>query len=237
MKKILLAVASVALLQFTSVAQHHDDDKNKIEGSGNIITKDFPVQAFDEIHSGGVFNVILTQGDKEQVKIEGDDNLMDIFDVRNEGSKLILKMKKETNFNSKKGIKIYVTFRKLKHMELSMVGNVSAGKNLSFDNLTINHQGVGTVTLDLTAQTLNVDSKGVGSMKLSGKAESAVVKNKGVGSFEAADLVVQKMNIENIGVGSAVVNAEKELTVKDSFIGKVRNKGAATAKKLNKTSI
>ena len=146
-------------------------------------------------------------------------------------------MKKETNFNSKNGIKVYVTFRKLKHLDLSMVGNLTNEKSLSFDNLSIDNKSVGTITLDFTAQTLNVDSKSVGAMKLSGKAENAVIKNKGVGSLQASDLVVQKMNIENTGVGSAEVNAEKELTVKDSFIGKVKNKGAATAKKLNKTSI
>jgi hypothetical protein len=45
------------------------------------------------------------------------------------------------------------------------------------------------------------------------------------------------MEIENTGVGSAEVNAEKELKVKDSFLGKVKNKGAAVAKKQNKQTI
>jgi hypothetical protein len=45
------------------------------------------------------------------------------------------------------------------------------------------------------------------------------------------------MDIENSGVGNAAVNAQKTLKVKDSFLGKVSNKGAATARKMNKVAI
>ena len=45
------------------------------------------------------------------------------------------------------------------------------------------------------------------------------------------------MNIENTGVGSAEVNAEKELKVKDSMLGRVKNKGAAPVRKSNKVEI
>ncbi len=50
--------------------------------------------------------------------------------------------------------------------------------------------------------------------------------------MEAGGFVVQTMNIENTGVGAAEVNAEKDLKVKDSFLGKVKNKGGAKVKKL-----
>ena len=42
---------------------------------------------------------------------------------------------------------------------------------------------------------------------------------------------VVEMDIDNSGVGSAEVNATKELKVSDSFLGKVRNKGAAQVKR------
>jgi hypothetical protein len=45
------------------------------------------------------------------------------------------------------------------------------------------------------------------------------------------------MDIDNSGVGGAEVNAEKEFKVSDSFLGKVKNRGSATAKKIAKTVI
>ena len=215
-------------------------DKPRIEGSGNIITKEITVQPFDELSIGGVFSVLISQGSKEQLKIEADDNLQELFEVKNEGSKLIISMKKDVNFNTKEGkgkLKVYITFRNLKTMELKTVGNIASEENLNFDNLKIENQSVGSVNLKLTAKTLDIENKSVGNFTLTGKADKAIIKHNGVGSFKASNLLVQTMDIEASGVGSAEVNAEKELKVKDSFLGKVSNKGSATVKRMNKVVI
>ena len=127
------------------------DNKPRIEGSGNVITKDVTVQSFDELSISGVFSVLLTQGGKEAVKIEADDNLQELFIVSNDGSKLNISMKKDVNFNSKKKVKVYVTFKKLKTLDLKTVGDVSSEENLSFDDLQLSNKSVGNVDLKLTA--------------------------------------------------------------------------------------
>jgi hypothetical protein len=242
MKKISLAFAII--LFFAASSLHAQDEKEKdwkdrpkIEGSGNMITRTVNVQPFDQVDVKGVFSVKLAQGNKEEVRIEADDNLQDYFEVKNEGSKLTVSMKKDMNYNSKKGIKIYISFKKIKSMGLKTVGDVSSEGSLSFDNLDIDNKSVGSVDLKLTAQSINLDNKSVGDVVLNGKANSAVIKNKSVGSLNAADFVVQTMDIDNNGIGSAEVNAEKEIKVRDSFLGKVTNKGAATIKRLKKVVI
>lgn len=218
-------------------AQKWKDDRKKIEGSGNVVTKDVAVKSFDELSASGIYSLQLVQGSSESVKIEADDNLQELFEVKNEGSKLVIGMKKDVNIQTKGKLKVYVTFRKLKNMDLNMVGNVSSDKNLSFEDLKIHNNSVGSVDLQLTAGKLEIKNQSVGNVKLSGKADNAIVKNSGVGSLQAASLVVQTMDIDNSGVGSAEVNAEKELKVKDSFLGKVKNKGNAPVKKSGKTTI
>jgi hypothetical protein len=93
------------------------------------------------------------------------------------------------------------------------------------------------VDLKLTASKIDIKNTSVGNVHLSGKAENATVKNSGVGSIEAGNFVVQTMNIENTGVGHAEVNAAKDLKVKDSFLGKVRNKGAAATRRMNTVKV
>ena len=239
MRKSLFLMLAITTLGFSSMAQKNDkyDDKDRIEGSGNVITKDITVKSFDELNASGVFNLLLSQGDKESLKIEADDNLMDLFIVENEGSTLKISMKKNSNFNSKKHLRVYVTFKTLKTMNLSMVGGTSSDDKLKFADLKLKNQSVGSVNLNMTLQTLNLENQSVGSVKLEGSAENAVVKNNSVGSINAGNFVVQKMDIENNGVGSATVNAEKELKYSDSFLGKVSNKGNATVKKKNKVVI
>jgi len=240
MRKMFLLLVLVSWVSVSSLHAQDDKswkDKPKIEGSGNIVTKTFNVQSFDQLDVVGVFSLKLSQGSKEEVRIEADDNLQDLFEVKNDGSKLVVSMKKESNFNSKKGLKVYVSFKKLKSMDLKTVGNVSSEQSLSFDDLDINNKSVGSVDLKLTAQSISLDNKSVGDVTLNGKADNAVINNKSVGSLMAGDFIVQKMDIDNNGIGSAEVNAAKEIKVKDSFLGKVTNKGAAPIKKVKKVVI
>lgn len=226
-----LTVLVAALLVMGLNAQEKKET-TRVKGSGKTITKEIAVSSFDQLNVKGVFSVLLTQGSKEEVRIEADDNLQEYFEVKNEGSKLSIGMKKDMSYETEGKLKVYVTFKKLKSMELKTVGNISSTASLDFDDLQISNKSVGSVDLKMTAQTLNVENKSVGNMKLNGKAQSAVIRNKGVGSVHAGDFVVDKMDIENEGVGHAEVNATKEIKVKDSFLGKVKNKGAATIKKL-----
>ena len=239
MRKNLFLMLAITALGFSTMAQKNNkyDDKDRIEGSGNVITKDISVKSFDELDASGVFNLQLSQGDKETLRIEADDNLMDLFIIENEGSTLKIKMRKNSNFNSKKQLKVYVTFKTLKSMNLGMVGGTSSDEKLKFADLKLKNQSVGSVSLNMTLQTLNMENQSVGSVKLEGSAENAVVKNNSVGSINAGNFVVQKMDIENNGVGSATVNAEKELKYTDSFLGKVSNRGNAIVKKKNKVVI
>ena len=239
MRKNFLVMLLITGLGLTTMAQKNDkyNDKDRIEGSGNVITKDIAVKSFDELNASGIFNLLLSQGDKEGVKIEAEDNLMDLFIVENEGSTLKISMKKNSNFNSKKKLKVYVTFKNLKRMDLSMVGGTSSDEKLKFTDLKLKNQSVGSVDLELVLQTLHLENESVGSLKLAGSADNAVMKSNSVGSIQAGNFVVQKMEIDNAGVGSAVVNAEKELKYSDSFLGKVSNKGNATVKRKNKVVI
>ena len=240
MRKVIAIACSLFLMTLpaTTVFSQKDKDKEpKIEGSGNIVTKEVTVQPFDQLEASGVFNVVLTQGAKESVKIEAEDNLQPLFEVKNDGSKLMVDMKKDSHFNSKKKMTVYITFKNLKSMDLKMVGNVSSEGNLNFGDLSLANKSVGSVDLALNAQRLDIKNKSVGNLKLSGKANNAVIRSNSVGAIKASELLVQTMDIDNDGVGSAEVNAVKELKVKDSFLGKVKNAGSATAKRINKVVI
>ncbi len=236
MRKILLVALAGTLLQQASTAQEKHET---LEGNGKLVTRDVPVSSFDALQASGIYELKLSQGSKETVKIEADENLQELFQVRNEGNKLVIDMKKMENksLKSKNKMKVYVTFKKIKEMELSTVGNVGSEEQLAFDDLAMKNKSVGNVDLKLTANKIDLKNTSVGNVKLSGKAQDAVVKNSGVGSLEAGSFLVQTMNIENTGIGSAEVNAEKDLKVKDSFMGKVKNKGNAPVRKMNKVRV
>jgi hypothetical protein len=236
MKQTLLLIGLAAT---TSIQNVQAQKQETLEGNGNRITRTVSVQPFTSLEASGVYELKLTQGNSEGVQIEADENLQDLFTVRNDGGKLVIEMKdmKNKNLRTQKGLRVYVQFKNLKSMDLRTVGNVSSTNNLSFEDLELTNGSVGNVDLDLTATKFELENSSVGNITLSGKAENAVMKNSGVGSLKAGDFVVQTLDIDNSGVGGAEVNAEKGLKVQDSFLGKVRNKGAASARKKNKVVI
>ena len=235
-KKIAGLVAALFIIASVNAQKEKSET---IEGNGKLVTKEVAVASFDALKASGVYELNLSQGDKEGVKIEADENLQQYFTVRNEGSKLVIEMKemKNKNLKLKTKMKVYVSFKKIKELDLSMVGSVHGTAQLSFTDLNIENNSVGHVDLDLSANTLHLKNNSVGKVKLSGKAQNAVVTNNGVGSLDAGTFIVQTMNIDNSGVGGAEVNAAKELKVKDSMLGRVKNKGAAAMKKDNKVQI
>jgi hypothetical protein len=241
MKKAL--ILSLAGLFFAGMAHaQNDNNSNKhetIEGNGKKVTREVTVSGFDVLEASGVYELKLSQGSKESVKIEADENLQEYFNVHNEGNKLVIDMDKLRNKNLKNTgkMKVYITFKNLKALDVKTVGSVSSQEQLSFDDLDLNTKNVGDVDLKLTAKKLDLDMKSVGDVKLTGRANEAVVKNKSVGSFKAGNFVVQTMDIDNKGVGSAEVNAEKDLKVKDTFLSKVTNRGNATVRHMNKVKV
>lgn len=243
MKKIV-SLFLMALFASTAVMAQEE----VLKPSGNVITRDVAVKTFNAINAKGLYELILTQGDKEGVKVETDDNLQSLIEVSNDGNTLVIDEPRLRNHSfrftnaddehsKRQHFKVYVTFKSIKSLDLQTIGNTRSEGNLTFDALEIDDQSVGNITLTLAATKLTITNKGVGSIVLNGHAENATITNSGVGSFKGENLVVQTMHIDNSGVGHAEVNVVKDLTVKDSFLGKVRNNGAAKTHKMNGVEI
>jgi hypothetical protein len=239
MKQLLTVALGLLATGILQTAAAQKEKKETIEGNGNLVTKEIQVEPFTTLDASGVYELKLTQGNTEGVRIEADENLQELFTVRNEGSRLVIHMKKMDNINlrTKNKMRVYVSFKNLKALDLKTVGNVSSSNDLSFDDLELTNKSVGNVDLELTATKLNLENSSVGIVTLSGRADEAVMKNSGVGSLKAGNFVVQTLDINNSGVGAAEVHATRGLRVKDSFLGKVKNRGSASVRKMNKVDI
>jgi len=241
MKRIMSSLLFL-FCSFLVVAQK----QRTIEPSGNIITRDVTINSFNSIKADGLYELVLTQGDKESVKIEADDNLQNLFKVSNDGGTLVIDMPElknsNINFNDenhehKLNLKVYVTFKQLNAIDVGIIGTVRCTTPLKADAFKIDSKNVGNIELQLTADKLTINNKGVGNITLTGSANNAIITNAGVGKFNGEDLIVQTMDINNSGVGNADVHVEKDLKVKESFLGKVTNSGNAKEHKMDGVEI
>src|SRR5215216_4960063 len=99
MSKLLFAAFAGIFLCNAATAQKEKNET--IEGNGKMVTRDISVSSFDVLKASGMYELKLSQGSKESVKIEADENLQEYFTVRNDGNKLVIDMDKMKNKNFK----------------------------------------------------------------------------------------------------------------------------------------
>ena len=69
-KELFLLTAGIFFLHVSKAQNNKEsDDRETIEGNGKVVTRDVPVKSFNELKASGVYELRLTQGDKEEVKI------------------------------------------------------------------------------------------------------------------------------------------------------------------------
>ncbi|GAA4340362.1 GIN domain-containing protein [Flaviaesturariibacter amylovorans] len=207
-----------------------------IKGSGNVVVRELPVTGFTKLEVGSMIAVVMAQGDKEAVAVEADDNLQDLVKAEVSDGTLRVWMQEGTkgvNLRGYKKLTVHLTFRDLTSMKFSTMGRVRSEGTLKFKELRIRNSSMGSIELDLTADRLDLLNEAMGSVTLKGRATEAAIRHEGMGAIKASEFVIDTLYVANKGMGSVVVNAGKQLVYQDSFMGKVRNVGAAPAVKRN----
>lgn len=213
-----------------------DGDEKTVKGNGKVVKKEREVSSFREIEIDGTFDVIISQGDKEKVVVETDENLQQYIEVEVNDNRLLLDNASCTKIKKVTKKKVYVTVKDLSKLLIDGVGNVEMS-SLKTKDLEIIVDGVGNSTLDFTCTNLDLESDGVGNVKLSGSADNAHMTCDGVGNMSAANLVVGVLNVENSSVGNVRVNATKEIKIYSSGVGSLTYSGGAEVKEIKSSGI
>lgn len=188
--------------------------------------KAIEVKSFKAIKADGVFNIYLTQGDKEGIVVKG--YYPKDLQIKNVGDTLSIE-DTATTHNNHLNVKtdIYVTLKDLNYMEIASVGSTKCTDTLKLKSLDFHSEGVGSITLWLNADTIKGEEDGVGTMNLYGKSAYADIADNGVGSLDCKKFMVDVLHVEVNGVGSADVYAEKEIYVQSSGVGGIHYHGPA----------
>lgn len=225
---------SILLLAFLTTNCAYAQKK---KGDGNVVKQERQVGTFNELELSGVFNVEISQGEKELVVVETDQNLQEYIETNNENGRLVIKTEKGVSIKKSTKLNVYVTVADINYLEISGVGNISCLDKLILSSLNLEISGVGNTSLALDCEILNAENSSVGNIELVGEIETAFIENSGVGNLNAFELIVQNLTFENSGVGKAKVYAAQELSIENSGIGNLFYKGNANIKKFESSGI
>lgn len=192
-------------------------------------TEDRPVSGFHAVESSGSFDVFITQGSTESVKVEAPDDVIKSVLTEVKDGTLRIYTKEKFNwkniFNNKK-VLVYVTVKNIDAISLSGSGSVAFKDGLNANgNARIHVSGSGSIQGKLTAKALDASVSGSGSLKLAGSAQDQNVSVSGSGGYSAREFNSANVNVSVSGSGSASVFASETLNAHVSGSGGVHYGG------------
>lgn len=191
------------------------------------------VSGFTGISSSGSYNVIITMGNTENLRLEGDaEQIAEIETVVESGILKIRNKSKNGSWNRKWNgkVNIYVTAKSLKSIVLSGSGDINVKGVVKSTDLSTTLSGSGNISLTLDATNYSAIISGSGEIKASGKTDNARINVNGSGDFEGDGLRTNVTSAKVSGSGNIAVNAEKALDAAMSGSGNIRYSGSADVK-------
>jgi hypothetical protein len=196
-----------------------------VRGSGNIETEERNVSDFHKVHLSGVGNLIISQGEKESLTIEADDNIIPLIETDVFGERLTISFKRGYNFIPSAKIKFYLTVVDLDEISLSGAGDIDC-EDFRTESLEFKVSGAGDLNFNASAERIEVSLSGAGNITLSGKVDSQNIEISGAGKYNGENLESRKCEITVSGAGSATVNVSEELNVEINGVGNVYYTGS-----------
>ncbi|MDI6724184.1 MAG: head GIN domain-containing protein [Methanobacterium sp.] len=178
-----------------------------ITGSGKIVNESRNVGSFNQIELNGAGELIITQGNRESLTVQADDNLMPYIKTSVNNNKLTI------NFDNalplpRQPVKIYLTVRDINSINTSGSGKINSN-SLRANNLAISMNGAGEGNLaNLNTQTLKIVISGAGRMTISGNVNEQNIDISGAGEYNAANLnsKITTLSINGAGRGTVRVS-------------------------------
>ncbi len=180
-----------------------------IRGNGKIKIDIRELKGFNEIIAQGGFNLILTQGDKEGVKIETDENIIELFQTRINGKKLYITMVADVRRSSK--LNVYISIKELTSIILLNDISLKTESVIHFDELSIFSGGMSQINMELFAAKLTLQMVDGTYAYLKGYSEVFKVEIHDETELNAFNMQTDSCNVLSSGLTEVSIDVQKDL--------------------------
>ena len=194
-------------------------DTNLIEESGKVITKEYKLKPFEEVHMRCVGAVEIIQDEKKSgtVELSAPENYIELYKFENNGDEL------EINF-AKQHVNIHT-----QNVKIKVYTN---------DLLALKNSGASSIKMDsLDTDKIDIVNSGVGSITIGGLADNVKLQNSGVGSINAEKLKALNVKANVSGVGSITCYASEKIEGRVSGVGSLKYTGNPKHKDTKRTGV
>lgn len=175
--------------------------------SGTSFQDDRTVKNFNGVAAGGPIQVIVTMGNTESIRFEGDAEAIATLVAEVKGNILIIRPQISWKSWAKKyeGKKIvaHVKAKNITSLSMSGDGSISVKGTVTASELTANLSGSGTIEATINADRLTGNVSGSGSVNITGEADEISANISGSGKIGGKNLSTKTLNAKVSGSGTA----------------------------------
>jgi hypothetical protein len=192
-------------------------------------TQDRHLTGFNAVSVAGSYDVYITQGSTESVKVDAPSDIIDRIVTEVEGGVLKIYTKDNTHWNwsGNKKMIIYVSIKNVNAVSLAGSGDVFFKDGLRAPSLKVKLTGSGDISGKVEVKDLESSIGGSGDITLTGRADNSTVSVVGSGDFTGSNLVTTTTRVKVAGSGDARVNANDKIDASVVGSGDVHYTGAA----------
>ncbi len=167
---------------------------------------------FNKIDVKGGIEVILAQATEEGVAVSvADKSLLPQIETKVNDSVLYVTFKDDHLKSAGNKMKVYISFIKLKKINISGYNSVQMVNPVKFEKLDIDLKGASDFKGDITADQIKIKISGACNFKASGSADVFKLDISGACSLNISDMLVNTCYVDAKGASDMLVNVSGKL--------------------------
>lgn len=234
MKKLNLLLL-LLFLNFGGIANAYYLNKDHSGIIYNKYQQDRTIGSFKGVATAGSLDVRITMGNKESIRLEGDqDAIAELITEVNEG---ILTIRPKTKWSDwsrrfkRPDITVYISAKRISSLTMSGSGNMEVQNNINANELVTTLSGSGSIKAATSAKSLTGVISGSGTVTLSGKANDLSLTISGSGGFDGKRFSVESLSAQISGSANVYIDVSKRIDAVISGSGTISYSGSPSIKR------
>ncbi|MBU2945928.1 head GIN domain-containing protein [Zobellia uliginosa] len=198
------------------------------KGNGTVVTAKREVtEEFTNISASEGLTVYVTQSNKFDIKVEADENIIDLIATDINNGKLRIHAKQNIGRATKT---VYVSLPVISNLSASSGSQVRVENTIKSDDLELDGSSGGQINVDVVADVIDIDVSSGAGINVSGKANRGDIDASSGGNINAKTLSLKTCTADASSGGNVKVLVSENLEADASSGGNVAYSGNATVK-------
>ncbi len=197
--------------------------RRTVNGNENVVKEKRDAGQFANLRVSSGIDVYLSQGTRESIEVEADENLHEY--ILTEIKSGVLHVYTRVNIRRAERKRVYVTMKDIVLLSTSSAGDIIGQTPVQADRLELSASSAGDIKLEVKAREIRAGVSSSGDITLTGEADMLYADLSSAGDLNAYGLVVREADVSASSAGDADIYVTEKLRARSSSAGDINYRG------------